>query len=202
MEAELKNLIDDIVNKYLSYISSDALKDFVFSMVDEQYNKGLSHAEINFNQNFVPDYNSLSFVQNFAFSNVRGLTEDMKESLRKEMSLGLMNHESVSELKLRILDVMDTTIERAEMITRTESNRAFNLGHYQAARDSGLILKKQWSSQNERVSRAGNLVPCPRCEAMNGVTIKMNDKFRFDDGEELLLPPKHPHCACRVIYVQ
>jgi hypothetical protein len=113
-----------------------------------------------------------------------------------------MNRETAAELKLRIIDVMKTTIARSEMIYKTETNRAFNVGHFEAAKHSGLALVKEWSSQNERVSKAGNLVPCPSCEAMNGVQVPMDGKFKFNDGEELLLPPKHPHCACRVLYVQ
>ena len=49
---------------------------------------------------------------------------------------------------------------------------------------------------------AGNLVPCTHCEKMNDVIVGIDDKFVFDDGEELFLPPKHPHCSCRCIYLQ
>lgn len=202
MKPELKAIIDDIINKYMNFIDADVLKDFVYDLVKKNYLNALEQGEIQFNQNFLPNYETQSFIQKFAFENVKGLTNEMKENLRKEMSIGLMNKESIPQLKLRIMDVMDTTINRAEMIVRTESNRAFNVGHFEAAKSSGLILKKQWSAQNERISKAGNLVPCPQCEAMDGVTIGMNDKFKFADSEELLLPPKHPHCACRCLYVQ
>jgi len=199
---EMKAVIEDILAKYLNYIDADNLKDFVFDIVKSNYQKGLDAGEIQFNRNFLPNYETLSFVQKFAFSNVKGLTEELKEQLRKEMSIGLMNREGIAQLKLRIMDVVDTSIARAEMITRTETNRAFNMGHFQSAKDSGLNVYKQWSAQNERVSKNGNFVPCPQCEAMDSVSIGMNERFSFSDGQELLLPPKHPHCACRVLYIQ
>jgi hypothetical protein len=202
MRPELKALVDDIVYKYLGYISSEPLKEFIFDLVEKQYNKGIDAGEINFNRNFIPSYETVSFIQKFAFDNVSKITDDVKDNLRKEMSIGLMNGESIPQLRQRIIDVMDATISRAEMITRTESNRAFNMGHYQAARDSGLILVKEWSAQNERISHAGNVVPCPICESLDRIQVDMNDRFRASNGEEYLLPPVHPHCACRVLYVQ
>lgn len=202
MQPQIKGLVNDIVNKYLNYINTDELKNPLFNLLNKQYNEGLLSGELKFNMNFLPDYRTVSFIQNFAFSNIKGLNEELKEKLRKEMSIGLMNRETIPQLKLRILDVMDTIISRAEMITKTEANRAFNMGHFQAAKDSGLNMRKQWSSQSERTSKAGNLVPCPQCNSMDGVIIDMNSKFKFNDGEELDLPPKHPNCACRVLYIQ
>jgi len=202
MEPELKGLIDDIINLYLTYIDADTLKEFMYGLIGEHYNKGIDAGEVNFNMNFVPDYRTISFIQKYAFDNVTKVTADMKDNLRKEMSIGLMNGESIPQLKLRIVDVMDTTLQRAEMISRTETVRAFNMGHNQTAKDSGLVLMKEWSAQPERISKAGNFVPCPSCESMNGQRIGMNEKFKAENGEEYLLPPAHPHCACRVIYIQ
>jgi SPP1 gp7 family putative phage head morphogenesis protein len=201
-EPELKAIIQDIIAKYIYFINADILKDSIYNMVEKRYQAGLDHGEIQFNRNFLPSYQTVSFIQKYSFDNVKGLTEETKEALRKQMSQGLMNKESIPQLKLRIIETMDASIARAEMIARTESNRAFNMGHYQAAKDSGLKVLKQWSAQNERTSKAGNEVPCPKCESMDGMIIGMNDKFNFSDGEELLLPPKHPHCACRVLYIQ
>lgn len=198
----LKSLVDDIINKFLHYINPDVLKEAIYKMIERFYSKGLEQGEIQFNMNFLPDYETLAFIQKFSFDNVKGLTEELKERLRKEISIGLMNQESPAQLKLRIIDVMDTTIARSEMIYRTEMSRAFNVGHYEAAKNSGLDLVKQWNSQPERVSKAGNLVPCPRCEAMNGKQVEIDKPFIFEDGEQVLLPPLHPHCSCVCIFLQ
>lgn len=188
-------LIDDIVNKYLNYIDAGNLKDFIYNAVEKEYVKGLDAGELNFNQNFVPSYETLSFIQKFAFDNIKKLTEDVKDKLRQEMSIGLMNKESIPQLKLRILNVMDTSISRAEMITRTETNRAFNMGHFQAARDSGLILKKEWSTHEDERT-------CSQCGYLDGQKVDFNAKFKTLDGEEFLLSPAHPNCRCRILYIQ
>jgi SPP1 gp7 family putative phage head morphogenesis protein len=195
VEPELKNLIEDIINKYLNYINVEHLKDFIYNLIEKEYTKGLDEGGIQFNQNFLANYQTLSFIQNFAFNNVKGLTESLKEDLRKEMSVGLMNGEGIPKLKLRILDVMDTTIQRAEMITRTESVRAFNMGHFAAAKESGLDVKKQWSAaEGERT--------CKTCGYLDGQTVNIDEKFLTSEGEEFLLSPAHPNCRCRILYIQ
>jgi SPP1 gp7 family putative phage head morphogenesis protein len=194
MEPEIKAIISDIVNKYLTMIDPDEIKDFLYNVVEKHYNQGLERGEIEFNMNFVPDYKTVSFVQKYAFDNVKGLTEEIKEALRKQMVEGLLNHESIPQLKLRIMETMDTNITRAELIVRTETNRAFNMGHYQAAQDSGLEIVKEWNAQPEKDIQN----PCPKCEKLNGQRVSMNAKFPGD----YFLPPAHPRCKCRVLYVQ
>jgi len=192
---ELKGIVDDIVNKYLNYIDSAVLKDFIFNMIERQYNKGIESGEVNFNMNFVPNYTTVSFIQKFAFDNMTKLTDDMKDNLRKEMSMGLMNREGVAQLKVRIMDTMDASIQRADMIARTESIRAFNMGHYQAAKDSGVEMMKQWSTHEDERT-------CKVCSYLDNQKVGMNDKFKDLDGEEYHLSPAHPNCRCRVLYVQ
>jgi len=192
---ELKNIIEDIINKFMSYLSVVRLKDFLFVKIEKEYGRGLEAGEVGFNMNFVPSYKTISFLQNYAFDNVKGLNEEMKERLRKEMVEGLLNHETPSQLKLRIMDTMDTTIQRAEMIVRTETNRAFNIGHFEAAKESGLDLVKQWSTHEDERT-------CEVCNGLDNQIVGMNDKFKTIKGDELLLSPAHPRCRCRVVYVQ
>jgi SPP1 gp7 family putative phage head morphogenesis protein len=192
---ELKGLVSDILNKFLNYIASAPLKDFVYSRVEKEYRRGLEAGEINFNMNFTPSYETVSFIQKYAFDNVTKLTDDLKDNLRKELAMGLMNGEGIGALKLRVMDVMETTISRAEMITRTETVRAFNMGNYQAARDSGLELRKQWSTHEDEKT-------CAVCGQLDNQVIDYDAKFRTSKGEEFLLSPAHPNCRCRVLYVQ
>lgn len=201
-EPIIKGMTEDIVNQYLAFINADILKNSIYQTINSKYNEGLNDAEIKFNMNFIPDERTIAFVQRYSFENVKGLTDTLKDSLRKEVSQALMNRENVREIAARVKDVFKTTQARAEMIAKTESNRAYNMGHFAGAKDSGLKLIKEWNAQPERVSRAGNLVPCPICEGLSGQQVKMNEKFVANDGSEYLLPPVHPHCACRVLYIQ
>ena len=199
---EVKGIVDDIIAKYLAFIDDNKLKDIIFKRIKEEYNKGLLEGEVKFDMNFTPNYRTLSFLQQFGFDNVKKLSVDMKDELRKQVSMGLMNKETLPYLTKRVQLVLDSTIERARMITLTESNRANNMGHYQAATESGFDLVKEWSAQLERISKNGNMVPCPKCEEMDGRRVEMDEKFVFSDGEEVFLAPRHPNCACRVLYVQ
>lgn len=195
LSPELKGLISDILNKFLNYIAAAPLKDFVYNKIESEYRRGLDAGELNFNMNFTPDYHTVSFIQQYAFDNVTKLTDDMKDNLRKALAIGLMNGEGISALKLRVLDVMDTTINRAEMITRTETVRAFNMGHYQASKDSGLDLRKKWSTHEDERT-------CTECMSLDEQEVDMSAHFRTSTGKELLLSPAHPNCRCRVIYTQ
>lgn len=202
-EPDSKSLLDDIIKKYLTFINAEKLQNEIYDLIGRHYDIGLQEAEIQFNMNFVPDYNAVNFVQKFAFDNVKGLTEELKEMLRKEMTLGLLNNDNPSLLRQRIIKVMDIGIERAKLIQITESNRAHNAGHLMAARESRLDLLKQWNAQPERISRAGNEVPCPICESLDGQVKEMNDKFVDVNGKEYDSPVNsHPRCACRVIFIQ
>lgn len=192
---ELKGLIADILNKFIGYITGEPLKDFVFNTIEKEYNSGLTAGEIHFNMNFTPDYRSVSFIQKYAFNNVLKLTDDMKDDLRKQLAIGLMNGEGIPKLKLRVMTVMDSTVARAEMITRTETVRAFNMGNYQAANDSGLDLKKQWSTHEDERT-------CVTCNGLDGQVVGKDEHFTTYKGEQVLLSPAHPSCRCRILYIQ
>lgn len=200
--AILKGLVEDIINKYLNKVGSAELRRIINELIHKDYIKGLEEAEVQFNANYIPSYETIKQYEKFAFDNVTKLVEDTKEQLRQKVSLALMNRESPSSIKTIIRDVMDTTVERAKMIHVTESNRALNMGHFQGAKQSGLRLMKEWNAQPERVSRAGNMVPCTHCEFLDGQIVNLDAHFTDDQGQNIFLPPHHPNCACRVIYVQ
>ena len=59
----------------------------------------------------------------------------------------------------------------------------------------GKMLNKTW------ITRARTIPPnCPRCEAMNGQTVPMDDQFTTPEGEKISGPPLHPHCDCILEY--
>jgi hypothetical protein len=201
-EVVLKGLIEDIIMKYMRLVNLDELRSILNQTIKKQYEEGILEAERELNMNFTPDYRSEEFIKNFAFDNVTKLTSDIKENLRREVSLALMNRENTTQIRKRIREIMDTSIERAKMIQITESNRAFNHAHFQGAKESGLDLVKEWNAQPERISRAGNMVPCKHCEFLDKQVVKLDESFKDDAGKPIFLPPHHPNCACRVIYVQ
>lgn len=79
--------------------------------------------------------------------------------------------------------------ERSERIARTEIMDAVNAGQHEAwvqAQDEGLLsahATKEW------IVTPDDLL-CPECEAMDGVTVPLDEGF--DEGD----PPLHPNCRC------
>lgn len=198
-DAKVKSIITDISQGYLSFITNEELQKAIQEVVSQEYEKGLSRAEIQFNMNFMGDYKAIGYLKNFGFDAVKNLTEEMKTDLKKTVSLGIMNREDIPQLRDRIQKVMNDSKTRAQLIAQTETIRAFNQGYYDAAKESKLSLKREWSAQPERDENN----PCEICESLDGQVVGMNEPFIDKDGKEHFLPPNpHPRCKCRVLYVQ
>jgi len=195
---ESQAVVERLVRQYENVFDLEQMRPLIGNLIQKEYYKGIEQSEVAFNRNFMPDQKAVGFMQKYAFDNIKGLHGEMKDKLRKALSEGIMNREDMKQLATRIQDVMKITKERAELISRTESVRAYNAGHYQGAVDSGLTLRKQWSSQPEKDEHN----PCPVCAAMDGQTVEMKEQFTTPDGKTLYLPPAHPRCKCRAIYVQ
>lgn len=184
------DLVERIVKMYS--LSMEDIK--LHEHVKQEYLTGLDKAEIQFGINFYPNSDRLLSLEKMTFDNIKGLEEDVANKLRSELQRGLLNLENVSELKKRVKKVMDISVERARMIARTEMNRASNMGHIDGARQSGLKLLKRWDAHlDNRTS--------PICNALNGVTIAMDDKFKYD-GKVFDSPPGHVNCRSTLVFVE
>jgi SPP1 gp7 family putative phage head morphogenesis protein len=136
----------------------------------------------------------MKFVTDFTFENVKNLNDYAKDKLRQELSLGLMNGETPRELAGRVRKVIDVTKDRARLIARTESVRAYNLGRDWAARESGLKLVKEWDAHlDDRTSKV--------CQALHGERVGINEDFLYE-GERYKAPPAHRNCRSRCNYIQ
>lgn len=166
----------------------------LLTTLKKYYDMGLSEQEVKLNINFTRDDSQFKLLQDYVIKNIKSLDVETQESLRKQITQGVFNKESITELKQRVQKVLDTTVERAKMIARTESNRAYNMGHLNAARQSGLKLKKQWVSAMD--SRTSEI-----CRCLDGQIVDMNEKFKCEHGE-WDAPPAHVNCRARVIFIQ
>ena len=194
--------VGDIVNKFMTILQVQLFSEPVRELITKYYNIGMEEAELNFDMNFYRYPERLQLLEKHTFENIKGMNDEIADKLRAEMQRGFMNNESIDEMKERIQKVMNISIERAKMIASTEMHRAENMGHIDGARQSELKLVKKWSAQRERISRAGNMVPCPICEALDGTTIALDDKFIAINGAMYDNPPVHPHCACTLEFIQ
>jgi SPP1 gp7 family putative phage head morphogenesis protein len=194
-DIELKSLIDDLINRFMKLLNLSPISLSVSKVITENYLKGLERAELELNMNFIKDEERLNLLKNYTFDNIKGMNDEIAEKLRKELSQGLMNLESVTKLKERVKKVMNVSEERARLIATTEAHRAEVTGSMDAARQSGLKLMKQWDAHlDKRV--------CKFCEALDGQTIPLDKKFNHN-GVYLDSPAdNHPRCRCVVKFIQ
>ena len=186
IDAELKNILNDLVNKFAKLLNVGLLTDSVFVELKKGYDKGLNDAENQFNLNFTRNEQRVETLQKYVYDNIKGMNDDLAEKLRQVISRGILNFDSVNDIQKEVQKVMNVGVERARVIARTEMVRAQNMGHIDGARQTGLKLWKQWDAHlDARTS--------PVCSFLNGKKVGMNSKFVYQ-GQEFDSPPAHPNC--------
>lgn len=216
---QFKSIIDDIINRDLSLFNDDVLRVKVNEFTSKNYNIGLLEAEKNADMNFLPIDRNLQSLSNYSFSLIKDVTEDMESQLRKSLQEGLLNRESITEIKNRIkaifrgkdLKVVEKTgnirtidwRNRLNMIVRTESNRAENQGHFDGVIQSRIEMKKYVDVfLDSRTS--------PICRAMHKKygtqeqAIPMDEDFVATVGGKeysFRLPPFHVNCRTVALFV-
>ena len=139
------------------------------------------------------------------------------EELRATLEDGMKAGEAILGLKKRISKVFgvmgadegvisSTGVTRRNWrilrIARTEAARAYNYGHLEGWRQTGLVKAKVWTTGAN---------PCELCDGLQGTTMPLDDSFdgkitelapSFDFSYgEVLAPPLHPSCGCQLIPV-
>ena len=194
VEAEVKGIVGDLVGKLLALFDLQKSFNDVKDLIRNEYVDGLEFAEQRFNMNFAVDEDAVKFLQDYAFSNIKGLDDELRERLRKEITQGLINLEHPNALGKRLEAVFDFAEERARLIARTESARAQNFGALAGAKQSGLRVVKVWDSTND-------LRECPVCDALDGQERGLEEAFVVD-GKTFVAPPAHPRCRCALVFRQ
>lgn len=210
------NKAEALLEGIFSAFSANIFRGVVERWVRRNYNEGFNSVEnsVKLSFNLVQDKEKLDVMYAHAFTEIVGITQDMKRQLQQTMREGYMANESPAQMKERIGVIMNPKQEekyegdkrkmnwkdRLDNIFITESNRAANTGKMDAIRQSGLnAVKYLGDSKDARV--------CPICgaasrkysDAKNGIPI--NEKFSFSYGGktyEFDAPPIHPRCRCRV----
>jgi len=173
----------------------------IFSKVEEFIRRavtnGLETAGKKLNKNFDPDEQAINFLSTHTFENVKDMTSEISNDLRRELETGLLNGEGVAKLSNRIKEVFNSTRARADTIARTEINRASNEGRLKAYEESGLDGKVQWVShidgRTSQVCRDLNK-PSNNTRTMSGT---FDSKFL---KHPIKAPPAHPNCRSTIIF--
>jgi SPP1 gp7 family putative phage head morphogenesis protein len=193
-DSGLKAFGNDLVKNIVSVFNLDLVKYGVVvqGTIRKNYEIGLEKAEKVTEMNFVPNMDAVEFLESYTFDNIKDMTDDMKGKLRGELERGIMAGEGSPVLSKRVKDILDVSKTRAEVISRTESMRAVNMGQLQGWKDSGFDVEKKWDAHLDgKTSEV--------CKSLNGQWIDVNSTFSWK-GEEFQSPPAHPNCRSSLDY--
>lgn len=191
---DVKSRVEDLLTKYTTFFETPAFKKKIEKRVQDAVDAGIEDFEVEFGVNTNPNEIKTDFLEDYVFENIKDMNEEMINKLRQTISRAILNKSTLEQATEQVQAVFDSTKDRARMIARTEMNRAQNIGANEAAIDSGLKLKKQWDSHlDTKTSKV--------CTDLDGKIVGINEKFKWQ-GEEFDLPPAHPNCRSRVIYIQ
>jgi hypothetical protein len=194
-DIEHKAVLDALIKKIKLVLDPDRLRSVIDLLIRKNYNGGMTETEdrLKLEVNVAPNKAAVDFISNYTFDLVKGMSDEMANKLQGELARGLMNGESSKALAERVKKVMKVTQARANAIARTESHRAYNTGSYDAAKQSGLELKKKVFNPRPETAVCRHLV--------TKAPIGIDEKFSFQ-GDEWLLAPFHPNCRSKILYVQ
>ncbi|MBR0271157.1 MAG: minor capsid protein, partial [Methanobrevibacter sp.] len=132
----------------------------------------------------------LKFLQNYNFTLINNVNEDLKKHIRTQIFNGIVAGETMPEVAQKILHAHETSLtgktlsarQRAMMIARTETARAMTQGRLQSYANYGV--------REVKILTAGDDNVCAICR-------KAADKiYPIDEASNLV--PFHPLCRCSV----
>ncbi len=181
---QIKALDISFTQKIAEFFNLKNYKELVLEAVRRGVFEGSETVARKIGRNFVPNYKAVEFLQEHTFENMTNMEDEVKAKLRAELQRGLINREELPALAKRVDKVIDATSARANMIARTEINRAKNFGELDAWRQSGKPVLKEWYNPSPEA---------PVCKYLAGKIAGINDKFTYQ-GDEFDAPPAHPNC--------
>ena len=185
--------VDDIpgmIKKIFVIFGSKEVSDNIIKM---QFLSGWDDSEKQIDQNIAMNEKALGFLQDHTFDNIKGMTEEIANDLKAELERGIIQGESIPKLKERVNNVFNVGENRAEMISRTEVNRAENNGKLLAMKASGLDYNKKWIAAKD--DRTSDL-----CKHLDGQVVDLHDDFHYKDWSGQA-PPAHVNCRSTIVFI-
>jgi hypothetical protein len=121
-----------------------------------------------------------------------GVTESTNAAIRSQLALGWKDFEPMDKLMARVRKVYGTATDyRAEVIARTEGNRAYTAASHEAYDQIG-------ADGHFSIISGSEYAVWPEICAVNASlgVIPMAQQFDDIDGNPVDGPPYHPNCLC------
>ncbi|SNZ08220.1 Phage Mu protein F like protein [Persephonella hydrogeniphila] len=199
LEKPSKDLMKKIAEESLQEISNTLRKAFE-EIAEKAKKEETKEIKETFKEVFKQSAQSLQIKESFflipkeavefltAYSMVfsDNLAKDLISKIKKQISLGMLQGESVYKIARRIAktplpsnEVFRDVYDRALTIARTETARAYTYGSLHYYKKLG-VTKVKWLC-------GGN--PCPKCQA------RCNIIYEAEVGGDI---PLHPNCTCAI----
>jgi uncharacterized protein with gpF-like domain len=135
---------------------------------------------------------ALEYAREHAAELVTMIEENTRDMLQDTVAQAIEEGWSADQLAEEIASSTGFSVDRAEMISRTELLTGYNSGNmagYREAARQGIRLKKEWLVGGD---------PCPICEENEAAgPIPLDEDFPSGDDA----PGAHPRCECSVAAV-
>jgi SPP1 gp7 family putative phage head morphogenesis protein len=134
---------------------------------------------------------AIQWAKKHAAELVTEITETTRERIRDEVVGAFKEKISPAQLADLLESIVDDE-NRAELIAKTETMFAANMGQRQAwdqAVDKGLLddsVRREWIV-------TGDKDLCDECESLDGARTDLDGEYPDPGGEG---PPLHPRCRC------
>lgn len=180
------------VNDYLKTRSASRWSKTVTPMLTQAAERSAAVVAADIGVNFrLLHPNLVKFAQKESAALVSSVTKTTAETIRDIVAGGLEEGRSVRDISNLIRDCTAFTKERADLIARTETTRAFNGAPHdaikQVAASTGREFVKTWSSALDDRVRDEHA-------AMEGETVGIKDNF--SNGRPY---PDEPNCRCAAL---
>ena len=192
--ADVKD-INTVIEQLKNILVFEGLRNITNAVVKNNYLKGWDEAEEQLDRNFIPDTNAIQYLANYTFQNIKGMQDDIANKLRQELQRGFMAGEGIDKIKARVTKIFDVGDNRAEMIARTETNRASNFGKLHAFQKADVPGKKEWVTHFD--ARTSDI-----CKRLDGQVVGLDESFKDPKTNwEGPAAPAHVNCRSTWIFV-
>jgi len=194
---------NDLLKKVLAVVTVEGLKTDLNQMLISGYAKGIDSMAKELNRQFSPDSEALEFLKTYTFDLVRGMSDRLKNNLRRVLRSAVISGQSIPTVKKLIDSEVSREVGNSETLARTELNRASNNARLQAAKDSGVIEKK-WISitrdaRTSDISLAiGSKYGSPEQAIPIDETFKVRVRGKTIEGQA---PPFHPNERDAIMFI-
>lgn len=119
---------------------------------------------------------------------VKGISDETQVGIRAIVNKGVEEGWARDKLANAIIEHHSFSKDRAQMIARTETQRAFNQGNLRGYKESEVVDGKYWLEMGTGI--------CDVC-LMNAAAQAIGMDANFPSGHDA--PPAHPNCRCRLM---